>query len=106
VNTLASLTAARSRLFVALVVALVVAFAPHAANAQPILRAKAQQATPAAAPTLWQTVASQFAGAGQQLVPDWSGVAAQLAQPALTFEQAQAVEQIAPLPLVPWLTLP
>jgi hypothetical protein len=108
VNSLPALTVARRRLLAALLVALV-ALAPHAANAQPILRGKAQQAS--VAPTLWQPVASVFAGPGRATLPlAWDGAAQRLTPPVVIVEQAPApisapgIEQV--IPLTPWLMLP
>lgn len=100
------------RLAAALLVALVALALPHAANAQPILRGKAQQAAAAATAT-WQPVSAAFAAPGQGALPArWEGLAAgRLNPPVIVVELAPApvsapsVTEILPLP-APWLMLP
>lgn len=99
------------RLAAALLVALVALALPHAANAQPILRGKAQQA--AAATATWQPVSAAFAAPGQGALPArWEGLAAgRLNPPVIVVELAPApvsapsITEILPLP-APWLMLP
>ncbi len=102
-----TLNTIRRRIAAALLVALVALALPHAANAQPILRGKVQQAAAVAAPSIWQPVRSAFAGPGQGALPTrWAG---RLSPPVVVVEAAPAPVSVPAitklLPVAPWLNL-